>query len=62
MNNTYFTVHDVVSMVESGEWDRVDICLEPTNDNDFDSTEGSGGEDFGDILFILLIVYFSGRS
>ena len=62
MNNTYFTVHDVVSMVESGEWERVDICLEPPNNHDFDSAEDSGDEDFGGIFFITLIVYFSGRS
>ena len=58
MNNTYFTVH-VVSMVGSGEWDGVDICLEPPNDHDF---EDSGDEDFGGILYITLIVCFSGRS
>ena len=62
MNNTYFTVHDAVSMVESGEWDRADICLESPNDHKFDSTEDSGDEDFGGTLFITLIVYFSGRS
>ena len=47
MNITYFTVHDVVSMVELSEWDRVDICLESTNDHDFDSAEDNGDEDFG---------------
>ena len=62
MNNTYFTVHDIVSMVKSGEWDRVDIYLEPPNDHDFDSAEDSGDEDFEGILFITLIVYFSGLS
>ena len=59
MNNTYFTVH-VLSMVELGEWDRVDICLEPPNDHDLDSAEDSGNKDFGCILFITLIVCFSG--
>ena len=49
-------------MVKSGEWDRVDIYLEPPNDHDFDSTEESGDEDFGGIFFITLMVYFSGRS
>ena len=49
MNNTYFTVH-IVSMVELGEWDRVDICLEPPNDHDFDSAEDSGNKDFGGYL------------
>ena len=49
-------------MVESDEWDRVDICLEPPNDHDFDSTEDSSDEDFGGILFITLIVYFIGPS
>ena len=49
-------------MVESGVWDRVDICMEPTNNHGFGSTENSGDEDFGGILFITLIVYFSGRS
>ena len=58
MNNTYFTVHDAVSVVESGEWDRVDICLEPPNDHDFDSAEDSGDEDFGSTLK----VYLSGCS
>ena len=62
MNNTYFVVHDVVLMMQSGEWDRVDICLEPLNDHDFGSAEGIGEEDFGGMLFITLIVYFSGRS
>ena len=47
MNITYFTVHDVVSMVELDQWDRVDICLEPPNDHDFDSAENNGDEDFG---------------
>ena len=27
-----FTIHDVVSLVKSGEWDKVDICLAPPND------------------------------
>ena len=62
MNNTYFTVHDVVSMVESCKWDRVGICLEPPNDHDFDNVENSGDEDFGSILFIAIIVYFSDCS
>ena len=61
MNNTYSTVH-VVSTVRSGEWDGVDICLQPPNDHDFDSAEDSGDEDFGGILYITLIVCFSGRS
>ena len=52
MNNTYFTAPNVVSMVESGEWDRLDICLEPPNDHDLDSAEDSSDEDFGGILFI----------
>ena len=44
-------------MVESGEWDIVDICLEPPNDHDFDdSAEDRGDEDFGGILFITLMV------
>ena len=41
INNTSFNVHDVVSMVESGEWDRVDICLELPNDHDLESAEDS---------------------
>ena len=27
-----FTIHDVVSLVKSGECDKVDICLAPPND------------------------------
>ena len=49
-------------MVESDEWGRLDICLEPPNDHDFDSAEDSGDDDFGGILFIALIVHFSGHS
>ena len=49
-------------MVESCKWDRVDICLEPPNDHDFDNAEDSGDEDFGSILFIAIIVYFSDCS
>ena len=40
----------------------MDICLEPPNDHDFDSAEDSGDDDFGGILFIALIVHFSGHS
>ena len=46
------------TLVESGEWDRVDIRLEPPNDHDFDSAKDSGDEDFGSTLK----VYLSGRS
>ena len=62
MNIMYFTAHDVASMVESSEWDRVDICMEPPNNHGFGSAENTGDEDFGGILFITLRVYFSGRS
>ena len=30
-----FSFHDIVSMVEAGEWDNVDIGIEPPNDNEF---------------------------
>ena len=33
-NEISFTVHDVVSLVELGEWDNVDICLESPNDHE----------------------------
>ena len=30
-----FSVHYIVSMVEAGEWDNVDIGIEPADDNGF---------------------------
>ena len=30
-----FSVHDIVSMLEAGEWDNVDIGIEPPDDNEF---------------------------
>ena len=39
MNKTSFTVHDLVSLVESGKWDKADICLQPPNDHGCDSVE-----------------------
>ena len=58
MNNTYFVVHDVVLMMQSGEWDRVDICLEPPNDHDFGSAEDIGDEDFEGMFFIWEVFLF----
>ena len=52
MNKTSFTVYDVASLVISGEWDKVNICLAPPNDHEFDSAEDSGGEDIEGIFFI----------
>ena len=37
MNKPYLTVHDIVSVVESVAWDKVDTCLQPTNDHGCDS-------------------------
>ena len=48
---TSFTVHDVVSLVKPGEWNKVDICLAPPNDHEFDSADDSGDEDFGGTFF-----------
>ena len=42
-----FTVANIAVMVESGEWDRADLCLEPPDDHGCDSAEDSGDEDFG---------------
>ena len=61
-NKTSFAVHDVLSLLESGELDKVDICLKPPNDHGFHMAEDSGDEDFRGMLFITLVVYFSGRS
>ena len=33
------TVHEIVSMAESGEWNKTDIILEPANYQSCDSTE-----------------------
>ena len=52
MNKTSLTVHDVVSLVKSGKWDKVNICLEPPNDHEFDSAEDSGDENSGNMLFM----------
>ena len=52
MNETSFTVHDVVSLVKSGEWDKVGICLAPPNYHEFETAEDNGDEDFGCMLFI----------
>ena len=41
------SVHDCVSMVETCEWDNVDIGTEPPDDNRFESAKDSGDEDFG---------------
>ena len=34
-------------MVETCEWDNVDIGTEPPDDNRFESAKDSGDEDFG---------------
>ena len=41
---------------------KVDICLAPPNGHEIHSTEDSGDEDFGGMLFITWMVYFSGHS
>ena len=33
LTKTSFTVHDVVLLVKSGEWDKVDMCLAPFNNH-----------------------------
>ena len=43
---TSFSIHDIVSVVGGGEWDNVDIGIEPPDDNRFESAEDSGDEDF----------------
>ena len=32
-----FSVYDIVSMVEAGEWDNVDTGIEPPDDKGFES-------------------------
>ena len=42
-----FSVHDIVCIVEVGEWDNFDIGIELLDSNGFESAEDSGDEDFG---------------
>ena len=42
MNKTSFIVHDIVSLVKSGGWDKVYICVGPPNDHEFVCAEDRG--------------------
>ena len=55
------SVHDIVSMAEAGEWDNVDIGIEPPDDNGFESAKDSEDEDLGGKhLSLTFCFYFLG--
>ena len=44
-SNKHFTIHVIVSMIESGEWDTNNVFLKPPIDNGRDNEGDKGDED-----------------
>ena len=61
MIKTPFTVHQVASLIKSGEWNKKGILLASPNYHELGSVDDSGDEDYWGMLSITQRVYLSGR-